>query len=209
MKTCKSCRKEIDDKAKKCPHCQTDQRNWFLRHPILSAILALIIIGMASGSGDKKNSDKSSSPTPSSTTNQEVAALPKIGEAVQDKDLSFTVKSIDTAATVGNSYTKKAAQGMFNIITLEIKNVGKETVSVDSSQFQLLDAQGNKFDRSVEGQTALGLSKGTVDLFLQQVQPSLSVTGNLVFDIPKDATGLKLVVKGGLFSSGKQIDLGK
>ncbi len=209
MKTCKSCRKEIDDKAKKCPHCQTDLRNWFLRHPILSIIIVLIVIGMASGSGDPKTGDNTSSPTPSSTSTEQVVVLPKIGEAVQDKDLSFTVKSIETAATVGSSYSKKTAQGMFNIITIEIKNVGKETVSVDSSQFQLLDAQGNKFDRSVEGQTAMGLSKGAVDLFLQQVQPSLSVTGNLVFDIPKEATGLKLVVKGGLFSSGKQIDLGK
>ena len=48
-----------------------------------------------------------------------------------------------------------------------------------------------------------------MDLFLQQVQPGLGVTGDIVFDIPKDATGLKLLVKGSLFGKGQEIDLGK
>lgn len=73
----------------------------------------------------------------------------------------------------------------------------------------LTDNQGRKFDRSIEGQTAKGLSQGKVDLFLQQVQPGLSVTGDIVFDIPKEASGLNLIVKGALFGSGKKIDLGK
>ncbi len=46
MKKCKSCQQEIDPKATKCPHCQTDQRNWFRRHPIWSVILALFILGI-------------------------------------------------------------------------------------------------------------------------------------------------------------------
>lgn len=98
---------------------------------------------------------------------------------------------------------------MFYIITLKIENKGKETKTVDSSMITLTDSQGRKFDRSIEGQTAKGLSQGKVDLFLQQVQPGLSVTGDIVFDIPKDATGLTLNVKGSLFGSAKQIDLGK
>ena len=44
MKKCKSCQSEIDDKAKKCPHCQTDQRNWFARHKIASAVLAILLL---------------------------------------------------------------------------------------------------------------------------------------------------------------------
>ncbi len=39
MKKCKSCQKEIDIKAKKCPYCQTDQRIWFARHPIVTVFL--------------------------------------------------------------------------------------------------------------------------------------------------------------------------
>jgi hypothetical protein len=74
---------------------------------------------------------------------------------------------------------------------------------------KITDSQGRKFDRSIEGQTAKGLSQGKVDLFLQQVQPGLSVTGEIVFDLPDDASDLKLLVKGSMFGTEKQISLTK
>lgn len=58
MKKCKSCQSEIDNKAKKCPRCQADQRNWFRRHPILTGLLVLIVIGIiGSASGGSKNTE--------------------------------------------------------------------------------------------------------------------------------------------------------
>ena len=74
---------------------------------------------------------------------------------------------------------------------------------------KVIDSQGRKFDYSIEGQTAKGLAQGKVDLFLQQVQPGLSVTGDIVFDLPDDATDLKLLVKGSMFGTEKQISLNK
>lgn len=64
MKRCKSCQSEIDAKATKCPHCQADQRSWFRRHPILTGLLVLFVIGIigAAGGGGGKN-EKSSQPT--------------------------------------------------------------------------------------------------------------------------------------------------
>lgn len=55
MKKCKSCQTEIDNKAKKCPHCQSDQRNWFLRHKILTVILVIIVFAIFNNASDKKN----------------------------------------------------------------------------------------------------------------------------------------------------------
>lgn len=72
---------------------------------------------------------------------------------------------------------------------------------------KLRDSQGRTFERSIDGQTAKGLTQGQVDLFLQQVQPSLSVNGEIVFDIPKDAEGLVLEVRGGLFATATDIKL--
>lgn len=58
MKKCKSCQTEIDDKAKKCPHCQADQRSWFGRHPVLTVIGGLILFSViassSNSSGDKQ-----------------------------------------------------------------------------------------------------------------------------------------------------------
>ncbi len=57
MKKCKSCQTEIDSKAKKCPHCQADQRNWFIKHKILTGILVVVVIVIISNmSGGEKNS---------------------------------------------------------------------------------------------------------------------------------------------------------
>ncbi|MFA7301638.1 MAG: DUF4352 domain-containing protein [Candidatus Shapirobacteria bacterium] len=207
MKKCKSCQTEIDSKASKCPHCQADQRNWFAKHKILTVILVLILTGIASSSGNKGGSSNSSNSNSSKAESNKVVA--KIGEAVTANDLSFTVTDITKAKSLGNSYTKKESQGTFNVITLNIKNTGKETATIDSSMMKITDSQGRKFDRSIEGQTAKGLSQGKVDLFLQQVQPGLSVTGEIVFDLPDDATDLKLLVKGSMFGTEKQISLTK
>lgn len=44
-KICPHCQKEISKGAKKCPECQSDLRSWFSRHPIITGIVALFIIG--------------------------------------------------------------------------------------------------------------------------------------------------------------------
>lgn len=173
------------------------------------------IIGAATG-GSKKEGTTSPSNTTTGTSQQNQQeqqqnepAIAKVGEAVVDSDLAFTVTSIDTASTLGNQFTQKKAQGTFYIVNMKIENKGKETKTVDSSMISLTDSQGRKFDRSTEGQTAKGLSEGGLDLFLQQIQPSLAVNGAVVFDLPADATGLTLVVKGSVFSGGQKIDLVK
>lgn len=61
MKKCKDCMSEIDDKAKKCPKCGSDQRGWFRRHPILTGILVLFLIGLVASVGDDSSSCSSSS----------------------------------------------------------------------------------------------------------------------------------------------------
>ncbi len=214
-KKCKYCKLEIDSKASRCPHCQGDLRGWFRRHPIWTGILGFLflvwVIGAFGGGKKTKTSENPSTTTaanqpPTETKTEEVT---KIGESVQDKELAFTVVNIDTAKTLGNQFTKSEAQGLFYIITLKIENKGSKTQMIDSLMLSLTDDQDRKYDRSIEGQTAKGLSEGKVDLFLAQVQPGLSLEGDIVFDIPANATGLQLIVKGSVFSSGKKINLSK
>jgi len=172
------------------------------------AFVVIMIIGAISGSG-KSTTTTSNSNTGSTSTTKKEEPQAKINDTVTDKDLAFTVTGVTTAKTLGNSYTKKEAQGTFYVVALNIKNVGKETATIDSSMLKVTDSQGRKFDRSIEGQTAKGLSQGKVDMFLQQVQPGLSVNGDIVFDLPDDATDLKLLVKGGIFGTEKPISLTK
>ncbi len=63
MKQCKSCKTEINDKALKCPHCQADQRPWPKKHPILTGIGVLIVIGIViSAAGGSKSGNTPSTP---------------------------------------------------------------------------------------------------------------------------------------------------
>jgi len=195
------------------------KKNWFVRHKIITGCLALfiffIIIGLVSGDSNNNPSSQSSAPKSSTSAknneeaSQKEVVAAKIGDTVVDSDLAFTVTNVSTAKALGNQFTRKESQGTFYVVTVKIANQSKDTKTIDSSMFQITDSQGRNFDRSIDGQTAVGMSKGKIDIFLQQVQPSLSVTGDLVFDLPADVTGLKLIVKGGIFSSGKEIQLQK
>jgi archaellum component FlaG (FlaF/FlaG flagellin family) len=213
MKKCRSCKSDIDDKATKCPFCQTDQRNWFRRHPIITIFVVLFLIGVIGGASGNKSkssvSENKGASTESVVQDSQNELVARINEEVVDKDMAFTVNEVITVDSLGSNYINKNAQGVFYVITLTVKNNGGDTKTIDSSQFQIVDGQGRKYDRSIDGQTAKGLSQGHVDLFLQQIQPSLSVTGDLVFDVAKDATDLKLLVKDNIFSKGKMIDLSR
>jgi D-alanyl-D-alanine carboxypeptidase len=43
-KTCTRCQREIDRKAKTCPHCQADQRSWLARHKLLASLTVLLVL---------------------------------------------------------------------------------------------------------------------------------------------------------------------
>ncbi len=86
MKKCKQCRSEIDSKAKKCPQCQSDQRGWFARHPILTGLLLLIIISaIASGGNAKKDSATDSNKSAADTTVTPVDTTSFIAEFDQNQ----------------------------------------------------------------------------------------------------------------------------
>lgn len=209
MKKCKSCQTEIDAKAKKCPHCRADQRNWAARHPILTGLFVLIVVIIfisAMSNSSNKGSNNGSSASSTQTSQTQTA---KIGSTVNDGDLAFTVQSVDTAQTVGNSFSQKTAQGQYVILTVKIQNNGKDTKTINASDFTVVDSQGRKYDYSTDGQTAMEMTDGSTSFFLQQIQPSLSVTGKIVFDVPASATGLKLMAQGDIFNNPVSIDLGK
>lgn len=75
MKKCKSCQTEIDEKATKCPHCQTDQRNWFGKHKIITGFIVIILVmSFFSAVGSTKNDMGGSVNTQSTKPEQETKA---------------------------------------------------------------------------------------------------------------------------------------
>jgi len=190
---------------------QAKKKNWFARHKILTAIIAFFVLMIAIGSSNDNKNTAATTPENTETKSAQATATPvpmaKIGDAVKSGNLTFTVTAVEDFQSLGSSYSKKTAQGIFKVVTLKVENTGKDTKTIDSSMVKIKDDQDRTFDRSIEGQTAKGMAQGSVDMFLQQVQPGLSVTGDIVFDLPKEAAGLKIQVSGGLLDKPAVISL--
>ena len=205
MKKCKSCQKEIDTKAKKCPYCQSDQRNWFIRHPVLTAILVVIVIGIfGSAAGNKNNSssqttiDNNTSKTDTIAEDQPKEVTPKVGDVTKLGDREFTVNSVRRSGAF--SYNTPKAGKEFVIVNVTIKNLGEDEVSYNPFDFKVQDANGAQ-----ESQTFASLddslSSGTL-------APQGKVTGSIPFEVPigDDA---KLIFQPSFWSSQRVVvDLG-
>ena len=104
--------------------------------------------------------------------------------------------NVQTKDVVGdNEYLRKKASGTFKIVKISLNNNQKDAITVSSGDFKLIDSKSREFSTSTEGETAVGYDK---TFFLKKVNPGITEEGYIVFDIPKDATGLKLKAKGGM-----------
>lgn len=113
MKKCKSCQSEIDSKAKKCPHCQTDQRSWFGRHPILTVILGFIILFIVIGVANSGNSSKSS--TTKSDKNSTGQLTKEDVKPTEDPNPHFSDGTYEVGKEIqpGTYRTRKASSGCY------------------------------------------------------------------------------------------------
>lgn len=175
----------------------------------LTIIIIIVVLGIigASGSSNKTSTSTTQQNGTNNAPTQAQEQVAGLNETVQDGDLAFTVVEVNKKKTLGNQFITKTAQGMYYIVTLKLENKGKKTVTFDSSMAKVMDSESREFERSIDGQTGLGMTSGKVDLFLQQIQPTLSYTGDLVFDLPEAINSPVLSVKGGLFNKGAKIKL--
>ncbi len=139
---------------------------------------------------------------PKQETKQE-APLSKEGVS---SDVAIKIGAVETKDTVGNDYVNEKAQGIFKVVEVSLTNNQKDAITIDANSFKLVDDKGREFTYSTEAQTALAMENGgNMDFFLKKLNPGLTQTGKIVFDVPQDATGLTMKARGGML--GKQITL--
>lgn len=129
--------------------------------------------------------------------------LSKEGESSKVK---ITVGSVESTDSVGGQYLNEKAQGVFKVVEISITNNQKDAITVDANSFKLVDNQDREFKYSTQAQTAFDVGNGgKSDFFLKQLNPGLTQTGKIIFDVPADAQGLVLKARGGMM--GKEIKL--
>lgn len=107
-------------------------------------------------------------------------------------------------AKVGREPLGATAQGQFCLITVNVKNIGKEAQLFDGSSQKAYAADGTEY--SADGSAALYANKNA-ETFLNEINPGNQVTGVVVFDIPKKVKLTKLDLHHSPFSGGVTVAL--
>jgi len=157
------------------------------------------ILAVALGGNDSSNGGPKSS---SSNSKQKTVAT--IGQAARDGQFEFTVKKIQCGVTkIGDEFTEKKPQGQYCLITVTVKNIGKEARTLDDSNQKAYDADGRQFSTDEAGLYV----KDNDAMFLENINPGNSATGVIVFDIPKDGKLTKVELHDSAFSGGIEVAL--
>ncbi|MEK4894215.1 DUF4352 domain-containing protein [Bacillus sp. FSL M7-0996] len=189
---------------------------------IISSIVCLVLAMILIPSEDKEEKPKAKETTQQAST--EAKEEPKKEEVKKEqpkkkeepkKELSkegesskvkIAVGSVESIDSVGGEYLKEKSQGVFKVVEISITNNQKDAITVDANSFKLMDNQDREFTYSTQAQTAYDIGNGgKSDFFLKQLNPGLSQTGKIIFDVPADAQGLVLKARGGM--TGKEIKL--
>jgi hypothetical protein len=199
------------------------QRPWFKkkRFIIPGVLLVLIAFGSLGGGGSEEPAAASSEEaTTSESTKADSESTEEKAESskpeedtdvaglktpVRDGKFEFTVKSFECGVSkIGSSFMTEKAQGQFCIATLKVSNIGNESQMFDGTSQYLFDSEGREFSASTEAAIALPESQS----FLEDINPGNTVSGKVVWDVPKSGfKAERLKLHDSMFSGGVEVAL--
>ncbi len=104
-------------------------------------------------------------------------------EVVTLADITYKITGIVQVAELGPPRMKKRADGMFLVIRLSLKNIGRGPVGNTSIPlFELEDSLGNKY---ASNQTVLFPYDLQFKMSTEPLNPNITMTGGLAFDVPE------------------------
>jgi hypothetical protein len=185
---------------------KNEGKNWFVRHKVWSVILGFIaisVISSAAGGGSQFNTNKN---TTSKSSTDKAAEVAKIGQPANDGKFEFTVSSVECGkVSVGtNQYLTKSPQGQYCLLNISVKNIGDQAQSLISSNQYLLNANGQKYSAD-DSATLYNSPSGSS--WYNNINPGNSVSGAIVFDVPKDQTPTAAELHDSAFSNGVKVNL--
>jgi hypothetical protein len=119
-----------------------------------------------------------------------------------DCHIGYSVAGAHTAAAIGPEMQQVFAGGRFVVVRLKTwfdertisARRGNGPLTPNRRKLQLVDDLRRSFAPSPEGQQALERVGGASPPLTQPLRPGESYTTDFVFDVPKDARGLRLLI---------------
>jgi hypothetical protein len=186
------------------------QRNVGWKLGVLIAILGLascgaILNGLSSPPDQTAQSTAETSPigdeeAPEASEPEPEASGPptyEIGEKATDDSYQFTVTKIRCGVSrIGSSDWGEKAQGQFCLVSLKVKNVGKEPIDFSDENQALFDTKGREY--SADDGAWLYLEDNEI---LPEINPGNAIKTTVPFDIPKKAKPDYLLLKAGFWGA--------
>jgi hypothetical protein len=198
---------------------QHKKKNWFKRHKVWTTAIALLILFMIIGAANsgKTNTNNSSASTtgassPKATTNNtsSAPATPKINQQANDGKFAFIVTSFTCGETQitqpDNSYQTSQAQGQFCLMNLTVKNIGTVAQNFDASSQYVYDSSGKQYSSSSDATITANTTSSQFSVY-ESVNPGVTVSGIVVFDVPKGTNPVYAILHDSGASNGVKVNL--
>jgi hypothetical protein len=119
-----------------------------------------------------------------------------------DCHIGYSVSGVQTASVTGPELQHTSAQGQFVIVRIKVwfdertisPTRGDGPLTPNARRVLLVDANGHAYELSPEGETKLAHLEGDSGSLRQPLRPGQSFAKDLVFAVPKDAPGLRLLI---------------
>jgi hypothetical protein len=189
--------------------------NWFARHKVLTgflAIVTIIIIGVSigNGSGTKTSNSSPTASTSGSKSASSTGTLAKINQPANDGKLQFTITSFQCGVSQieqPDDTDYVVTQGApYCVMNLSVKNISNQSQTFDSSSQYVYDAGSKQY--SVDSTATIGANPTSSQFMeLPTVNPGVSLSGILVFDIPAGVTPTSATLHDSSLSNGVKVSL--
>jgi len=119
-----------------------------------------------------------------------------------DCHIGYSVSGVQTASITSPELQQTSAKGQFVIVRLKVwfdertisPNRGDGPLTPNARGVLLVDANGHAYELSPEGEAELAHLAGNSGSLRRPLRPGQSFAKDLVFAVPKDATGLRLLI---------------
>lgn len=120
----------------------------------------------------------------------------KVGDSFMFGDLEYTVSGFE----VKKEYNGHRTENKFVIVTVKVKNNGKEPVTVTGGYFVLVD----KDNRVYEGDPTRDISFRDKEYFslTESINPGIVKKGRVSFEIPENVNVFMLAIRNNMFDFG-------